>query len=90
MPLEVTSLCEGVVALFANERLFTTVNQHVAFQLRSTIGLVTTLAASVGLCYIMLLMHMCLQVPLRLESDIALNTFVFIRHFHHFVRILIV
>ena len=38
----------------------------------------------------MLLMHMCLQVPLRLEGDIALNTFVFILHFHRLVTILIV
>ena len=43
----------------------------------------------VGLLSIMLLMHVCLQVSLRLEGAIALNTFVIICHFHHLVTILI-
>ena len=88
--LEVTSCCAHVVTLFANERLLSTVNQHVSFQLRSTNGLVTTLIATVGLLFIMLLMHVCFQVFLHLEGDITLNTFIFIRHFHRFVTILIV
>ena len=87
--LEFTCVCTGVVALFANERLLSTVNQHVSFQLRSTNGLVTTLIATVGLLFIMLLMHVCFQVFLHLEGDITLNTFIFIRHFHRLVTILI-
>ena len=79
--LEVTSLCAGIVALFATEWLLSTVNQHVSFQLRSTCGLVSTLVATVGLLSIMLLMHVCFQNFLRLKGDIALNTFVFILHF---------
>ena len=88
--LEATSCCAHVVTLFANERLLSTVNQHVSFQLRSTNGLVITLVATVGLLSLMLLMHVCFQVSLRLECDNALNTFVFIRHFHRLVTIRIV
>ena len=33
--LEVTSLCEGEVALFGNKRLHPTVSQHVGFQIKS-------------------------------------------------------
>ena len=80
--LEVTSLCAGIVALFATEWLLSTVNQHVDLQFRSTNGLVSTLVATVGLLSIMLkLVHVCLQVSLCLEGGIALNTFVFILHF---------
>ena len=89
MRLEVTSLRAGIVALFATEWLLSTVNQYVSFQLRSTSSLVSTLVAMVGLLSIMLLMHVCLQVSLRLEGAIALNTFVIICHFHHLVTILI-
>ena len=87
--LEGTSLIAGVVALLTNKRLLSTVNQHVSFQMRSTNGLVITLVATVGLLSLMLLMHVCFQVSLRLECDIALNTFVFILHFHRLVTILI-
>ena len=36
-----------------------------------------------------LLSKVCLQVSLRLEGDIALNTSVFIQHFHRLATILI-
>ena len=88
--LEVTGFCAGVVALFAFERSLSTVNQHVGFQMRITNGLVTTLVATVGLLSIMKLMHVCFKVSLRPEGDIALNTIVFILHFHRLVTILIV
>ena len=87
--LEATSLIAGVVALLANKRLLSTVNQHVSFQMRSTNGLVITLVATVGLLSLMLLMHVCFQISLRLEGAIALNTFVIICRFHRLVTILI-
>ena len=90
MPLEVTSFCAGVVTLFATERLLSTVNHNVDLQMRSINGLVSALVATVGLLFIMLLMHVCCLVFLRIEGDIALNTFVFILHFNRLVTILIV
>ena len=51
--LEVTSCCAGVVALFANKRLLSTVNQHVDFQMRSFVACVAALVATVGLLAIM-------------------------------------
>ena len=64
-------------------------DQYVSFQLRSTSSLVTTLVAMVGLLSIMLLMHVCLQISLRLDGDITLNTFVIFCRFHRLVTILI-
>ena len=45
--LEVTILSTGEVALFANKRLLSTVNQHVSFQMRNVDAFVATLIATV-------------------------------------------
>ena len=52
--LEVTSCRAGVVALFANKRLLSTVNHHVHFQMISFDGRVAALVATVGLLSLML------------------------------------
>ena len=59
--LEVTSLSAGVVALFANKRLLSAVNQHVGFQMRSFVACVAALVATVGLLLIMMKL-MCFLV----------------------------
>ena len=81
VPLEVTSCCAGVVALFANKRLFSTVNQHVSFQLRSFDACVAALVATLGLLS-MMLNRVHFEVFLRFEGDIALNTRFGFDHFH--------
>ena len=79
--LEVTSLSAGVVALFANKWLFSTVNQHVGFQMRSFVACVAALVATLGLLS-MMLNRVHFEVFLRFEGDIALNTRFGFDHFH--------
>ena len=79
--LEVTSCCAGVVALFANKRLLSTVNQHVGFQIRSLGAGVAALVATVGFLS-MMLDRVHFEVFLRFEGDIALNTCFGFDHFH--------
>ena len=71
--LEVTSCCEGVFALYANKRLFSTVNQHVSFQLCSFDIWVAALIAAVGTLFIML-KHVRFEVFANFEGGMALNT----------------
>ena len=73
MPLEVTSCCGGVVALFASKRLLSTVNQLVPFQISSFDGLEAALVAIVRLLSIML-KHVHFEVSGHIEGEIALNT----------------
>ena len=72
--LEATSCCAGVFALFANERLLSTVNQHVDFQMRSFVACVAALVATVGLLSVMLLKPMLFQVIAHLGVEISLYT----------------
>ena len=81
VPLEGTSFSAGVVALFANKGLLSTVNQHVAFQMRSIVACVAALVATVGLLS-MMLNRVHFEVFLRFEGEIALNTRVGFDHFH--------
>ena len=74
MPLEDNSCCAGVFALFANERLLSTVNQHVDFQMRSFVACVAALVATVGLLSVMLLKPMLFQVIAHLGVEISLYT----------------
>ena len=54
VPLEGSSCCAREFALFANKGLLSTVNQHVAFQMRSIVACVAALVATVGLLSMML------------------------------------
>ena len=71
VPLEVTSLIAGVVALFANKRLLSTVNQHVSFHIWSNVACVAALVAAVGVLFIVL-MHLWFDFlgHLRLETAV--------------------
>ena len=71
--LQVTSLCAGIAALFANKRLLSAVNPHVHFQLRSSDVREAALVASVGLHSIMF-KHVRFEIFCHLEVEIALNT----------------
>ena len=73
MPLEVTSFCAGVLALFANKGLLSTVNQHVGFQISSCVACVAALVATVGLLSIML-KHVLFKVFGYIEGEFAVNT----------------
>ena len=68
-----SSLRGGEVALCANERFLSTMNQHVSFQIISFHAPVAALVATVGLLPIML-NHMCLEAFDHFEGDIALKT----------------
>ena len=70
--LEVTSLSAGVVALFANKGLFSTVNQHVGFQIRSVVACVAALVATVGVLSIVL-RHLWFDSLGHLQLEIAMN-----------------
>ena len=70
--LQVTSLCAGVVALFANKRLLSTVNQHVGFQIRSLVACVAALVATVGVLSIVL-RHLWFDSLGHLQLEIAMN-----------------
>ena len=82
--LEGTSLCAGVIALFASKRLFYAVNQHVTFQIRS----IDTGEAAVVATFLFLptmLNHVCFQVFGCFEGEITLDAeegFVFALNFH--------
>ena len=76
MFLEATSLCAGVVTLFAIKRLLSTVNQHVSFQMRSFYAWVAALGATVGLPSIVL-KHVRFEILGHLKGKI-----VFSLHFH--------
>ena len=71
--LQVTGLCAGKVALFANKRLLSSINQHVSSQLKSTDALVSTLLSTVGLLSNMM-KHVRFQVFCHFEGEITLNT----------------
>ena len=85
--LQASSLCAGVIALFANKGFLSTVNQHVFLQINSTDARVAALVATVGLLSIMLK-----QVPVEvfghLEGEIAL--IFFILHFHDMISVQLV
>ena len=72
VPLEDNSLIAGVVALFADKRLFSTVNQHVSFHILSNVACVATLVATVGVLSIVL-MHLWFNSLGHLHLEIALN-----------------
>ena len=82
--LQVTSLSAGVVAMCANKRLLSTVNQHVVFQISGTAAWKVTLVATLGLLSIMLQTIVYFEVFHYLKGEIALNAKIksVCLHFH--------
>ena len=54
MPFQIFSNCARIIALVASERLFSTVNQHMTFQMGSLDAWVSTLFADVGYLFLVL------------------------------------
>ena len=66
-----TCSCAGEVALFASKRLLATMNQHVCFQISSSLAWV---AALIALCFFyILLKHLRFEFLGNLEGVISLN-----------------
>ena len=70
--LEVICICAGIIALFANKRLQSTVNQHVDFQMRSFVACVAALVGTVGVLSIVL-RHLWFDSLGHLQLEIAMN-----------------
>ena len=80
---QVTGLCAGKVALFANKRLLSSINQHVSFKLKSTDAWVSAVVSTMRLLSNMM-KQVHFQVSCHFEGEITLNTwvrFVFSLHF---------
>ena len=71
--LECTSLFAGVVALCANQRLLSTVNQQVSLQIGSFDARVAAMVAAVEHLSTMLEL-VRFEIFWHLEGDIAMNT----------------
>ena len=80
-------LCRNSCSV-CKQKVFSTVNQLVCYQLWSTDGCVAALDATMGLLHI-ILKHVCFEIFGHLKGEIALNTWVrFVSSLHfHFISL---